>query len=88
MSQTIATVMPAAVDYETTLVLAIEGGVEERRGSLGPAGNAPSPLPARQTGRAQLRHPASRLASSSGTRRWAKVHASQTQYAKLPEHTF
>src|SRR5262249_25645404 len=31
---------------------------------LGPCGNAPFPIPARRTGRADLRHPALRLASS------------------------
>jgi hypothetical protein len=39
------------------------GRVEDGRGSLGPMANAPFPIPARQTGRADFRHPAFRLAS-------------------------
>src|SRR5262249_26414545 len=35
---------------------------------LGPFGNAPFPIPAHQTGRADFRHPAFRPASSWGTR--------------------
>jgi hypothetical protein len=45
------------------------GRVEDGRGSLGPMANAPFPIPARQTGRADFRHPAFRLASPQGTRR-------------------
>ena len=45
------------------------GKVEDGRGSLGPMANAPFPIPARQTGRADFRHPAFRLASPRGTRR-------------------
>src|SRR5216683_171 len=45
------------------------GRVEDGRGSLGPMANAPFPIPAHQTGRADFRHPAFRLASPQGTRR-------------------
>ena len=45
------------------------GRVEDGRGSLGPMANAPFPIPAHQTGRADFRHPAFRLASPRGTRR-------------------
>jgi hypothetical protein len=45
------------------------GRVEDRRGSLGPVANAPFPIPAHRTGRADFRHPALRLASPQGTRR-------------------
>jgi len=45
------------------------GRVEDGRGSLGPKANAPFPIPAHQTGRADFRHPAFRLASPQGTRR-------------------
>jgi len=45
------------------------GRVEVGRGSLGPMANAPFPIPAHQTGRADFRHPAFRLASPQGTRR-------------------
>jgi uncharacterized membrane protein YphA (DoxX/SURF4 family) len=40
------------------------GRVEDGRGSLGPMASAPFPIPAHRTGRADLRHPALRLASS------------------------
>src|SRR5262249_51691495 len=39
------------------------GRVEDGRGSLGPLANAPFPIPAHRTGRAELPHPALRLAS-------------------------
>jgi molybdate transport system substrate-binding protein len=39
------------------------GRVEDGRGSLGPKASAPFPIPAHRTGRADLRHPALRLAS-------------------------
>src|SRR3981189_3292789 len=45
------------------------GRVEDGRGSWGPMANAPFPIPAHQTGRADFRHPAFRLASPHGTRR-------------------
>jgi hypothetical protein len=45
------------------------GRVEDGRGSLRPMANAPFPIPAHQTGRADFRHPAFRLASPQGTRR-------------------
>src|SRR5215211_7928820 len=44
------------------------GRVEDGCGSLGPMANAPFPIPAHRTGRADLRHPALRLASPQGTR--------------------
>src|SRR5216683_1548746 len=47
------------------------GRVEDGRGSLGPLAIAPFPIPAHQTGRADFRHPAFRLASPQGTRRQA-----------------
>jgi len=46
-----------------------DGRVEDGRGSLWPMANAPFPIPAHRTGRADLRHPALRLASSQGGRR-------------------
>jgi hypothetical protein len=39
------------------------GRVEDGRGSLGPMANAPFPIPAHRTGRADFRHPALRLVS-------------------------
>jgi hypothetical protein len=39
------------------------GRVEDGRGSWGPLAIAPFPIPAHQTGRADFRHPAFRLAS-------------------------
>src|SRR5450432_1535913 len=44
------------------------GRVEDGRGSLGPMANAPFPIPAHQTGRADFRHPAFRPASPCGPR--------------------
>src|SRR5258707_8961544 len=45
--------------------------VESRMGAVawGPLAIAPFPIPAHQTGRADFRHPAFRLASPQGTRR-------------------
>src|SRR5215216_4084254 len=48
-------------------------------------GDAPFPLPAHQTGRADFRHPAFRLDSSHGTQQWAKMHAAEAQHAERPE---
>src|SRR5437016_5173358 len=45
--------------------------------------NAPFPIPARRTGRADLRHPALRLASPQGTRR-----CSQWQAFEAPQAAF
>lgn len=59
--------------------------VEEGLGRLGRVGIAPFPFPAHRTGRADFPHPALRLASSRGTRRWSNVHASQTQDAEFAE---
>ena len=64
----------------------ITGGVEERRGGLGPMGITPFPLPAHQTGRADFPHPASRPASPQGTRRWAKMDPTLSDHTELPEH--
>src|SRR3954468_5702975 len=49
------------------------GRVEDGRGGLGQVGIAPFPVPAHQTGRADLPHPAFRLASSRGRRSGANV---------------
>ena len=59
--------------------------VEDGRGSLGPMANAPFPIPAHRTGRADFRHPALRPASSPGYRRWPKMHASKVDDAEVPE---
>ena len=64
----------------------IGGGVEERRGGLGPVGITPFPLPAHQTGRADFPHPASRPASPQSTRRWAKMDPTLSDHTELPEH--
>src|SRR5690242_1489345 len=45
------------------------GRVEDGRGSLGPMANAPFPISAHRTGRAELPHPALRLASPQGPQR-------------------
>ena len=37
--------------------MSVNGRVEDGRGSLGPMANAPFPIPAHQTGRADFRHP-------------------------------
>ena len=62
------------------------GGVEERRGGLGPMGITPFPLPAHQTGRADFPHPASRPASPQSTRRWARMDPTQSDHTEFPEH--
>ena len=62
------------------------GGVEERRGGLGPMGITPFPLPAHQTGRADFPHPASRPASPQSTRRGAKMDTTLSDHTELPEH--
>src|SRR5262245_25721309 len=59
------------------------GRVEDGRGSLGPMASAPFPIPAHRTGRADLRHPALRLASPQGPRRGRSVQAFQAQHAEL-----
>ena len=46
----------------------------------------PFPIPAHQTGRAGFRHPAFRLASPRGTRRFPDMHVSQTQNAEFTKH--
>ena len=45
-----------------------KGRVEDGRGSLGPKANAPFPIPAHQTERADFRHSAFRLASPQDPR--------------------
>src|SRR5262245_1654514 len=62
------------------------GRVEDGRGSLGPMANAPFPIPAHQTGRADFRHPAFRLASPRGTRRGRSGQALETQNASFAMH--
>src|SRR5229473_3078231 len=59
------------------------GRVEDGRGSLGPLAIAPFPIPAHQTGRADFRHPAFRLASPQGTRRDRSGQALETQNAEF-----
>src|SRR3954470_192964 len=59
------------------------GRVEDGRGSLGPMANAPFPIPAHQTGRADFRHPAFRLASPRGTRRGRSGQALEAQNAEF-----
>src|ERR1700757_1685325 len=59
------------------------GGVEDGRGSFGPLAIAPFPIPAHQTGRADFRHPAFRLASPRGTRRGHSGQALEAQNAEF-----
>jgi hypothetical protein len=59
------------------------GRVEDGRGSLGPLAIAPFPIPAHQTGRADFRHPAFRLASQRGTRRGCSGQALKAQNAEF-----
>jgi hypothetical protein len=59
------------------------GRVEDGRGSLGPMANAPFPIPARQTGRADFRHPAFRLASPRDTRRGRSGQTLEAQNAEF-----
>src|SRR5260370_35900419 len=61
--------LPPTTDIERPRRHVRVGRVEDGRGSLGPMANAPFPIPAHQTGRADFRHPAFRLASPQGTRR-------------------
>jgi hypothetical protein len=49
----------------------------------GPLAIAPFPIPAHQTGRADFRHPAFRLASPRGTRRGHSGQALEAQNAKF-----
>jgi hypothetical protein len=56
-------------DIRADIAFRRSGRVEDGRGSLGPVANAPFPIPAHRTGRADLRHPALRLDSPRGTRR-------------------
>ena len=60
-----------------------DGRVEDGRGSLGPMANAPFPIPAHQTGRADFRHPAFRPASPQGTRRDRAGQALEAQNAEF-----
>src|SRR5271170_7367398 len=59
------------------------GRVEDGRGSLGPMANAPFPIPAHQTGRADFRHPAFRLVSPQGIRRGRSGQALKAQNAEF-----
>jgi hypothetical protein len=63
--------VPAGLDYIDGLQIGPHnvrsGRVEDGRGSLGPMANAPFPIPAHQTGQADFRHPAFRLASPQRT---------------------
>src|SRR5215213_9621331 len=62
--------------------------VESRTGAVAWAlcGNAPFPVPAHQTGRADFPHPAFRLASPRGTWRRAEMNAAQPKHAKFTKH--
>src|ERR1700737_2733497 len=64
---------------------AISALVESRMGAVawGPLANAPSPIPAHQTGRADFRHPAFLLASPQGTRRDRSGQALEAQNAEF-----
>src|SRR5947208_4715444 len=64
---------------ERTFQIGSDGRVEDGRGSLGPMASAPFPIPAHRTGRADLRHPALRLASPLGTRRGIEGQAFEAQ---------
>jgi hypothetical protein len=55
--------------FDPTLKTFRVGRVKDRRGSLGPAAVTPFPIPAHRTGRAELPHPALRLASLRGPQR-------------------
>src|SRR5262249_10246173 len=60
------------------------GRVEDGRGSLGPLASAPFPIPAHRTGRAELPHPALRLASPQGPQRGRSGQAFKAQHAAVP----
>src|SRR3954470_2677693 len=59
--------------------------VESRMGAVawGPLAIAPFPIPAHQTGRADFRHPAFRLASPQGTRRGRSGQALEAHNAEF-----
>ena len=59
------------------------GRVEDGRGSLGPLAIAPFPIPAHQTGRADFRHPAFRLASPRDMRRGRSGQALEARNAEF-----
>src|SRR3954452_13763907 len=65
------------IDGQFAIVESRTGAVESRGRArwLGPCGNAPFPVPAHQTGRADFPHPAFRLVSPRGTRRRAECGA-------------
>src|SRR5262249_21789848 len=69
--------LPLPADSAAVVTLFGLGRVEDGRGSLGPTAIAPFPIPAHQTGRADFRHPAFRLASPQGTRRAARRERSK-----------
>src|SRR5262245_776154 len=60
--------------------------VEDERGGLRPVASAPFPIPAHRTGRADLRHPALRLASSQGLRLCAVVREPEVIDANVAVH--
>src|SRR5260221_8792570 len=64
----IASGLTLEAEEEDLIDQVAKGRVEDGRGSLGPMANAPFPNPAHRTGRAQLRHPALRLASPKDPR--------------------
>src|SRR6187431_258428 len=64
------------------------GRVEDGRGSLGPVASAPFPILAHRTGRADLRHPALRLASSLGPQQGTSEQAFHTEHAALTVDRF
>jgi len=59
------------------------GRVEDGRGSLGSLAIAPFPIPAHQTGRADFRHPAFRLASPRDMRRGRSGQALEARNAEF-----
>ena len=67
---------------------ASQGRVEDGRGSLGPVASTPFPIPAHRTGRADLRHPALRLASSLGPQQGTSEQAFHTEHAALTVDLF
>src|SRR5712671_3502127 len=74
---------PSWADFITTMVGFKVFGTHNGRGSLGPMANAPFPIPAHQTGRADFRHPAFRPASPQGTRRDRSGQALKAQNAEF-----
>ena len=75
--------LPSTIEIAERVVDVRKGRVEDGRGSLGPMANAPFPIPAHQTGRADFRHPAFRLASPQGIRRDRSGQALEAQNAEF-----